>query len=263
MLSLYPSLARISFSDSMAFRLRTLIGILNLFIVMAVNVSIWRALYAGQASVDGIGFATTATNLIIGIGISSAFRLDEFAIARRIRSGDIAVDLLRPANFVLSQLATSLGQTAYRIVVEFIPALLVSALVFGLMPPASFAGALLFVLGLALGYLVFFLMNLALSFVSFWYFNIWSFVTIRNTLVTLLAGVYIPYWFMPGWLRTIVSFTPFDSIYSVPLQCWLGLVTGANFLPLAFRQLAWILGLGALDWLLWKAGRDKLAVQGG
>jgi ABC-2 type transport system permease protein len=212
---------------------------------------------------NGVSFMTMVTNLAVGIGLSGAYAIDEFYVAGKIRSGEIAVDFLRPIGFNASVFAHNLGRSAYRLLVEFPPALLVCLLVYGLLPPASLPCFLLFLASVLLGYLVLYFLNFILSMISFWYFNIWSFVTVKNALISILGGVFLPPWFMPDWLRAAVRWTPFDSIYAAPLNIYLGRSSLPEAAFLIGKQAFWILALWGIGVILWRTGRRRLAVQGG
>ena len=88
-------------------------------------------------------------------------------------------------------------------------------------------------------------------------------ITIKNVLVNILAGAYIPMWFMPDWLRNVIRWTPFDAIYFTPVQLYLGELAGIEIVFHFARQICWIIVLGAVGEYFWRSGLKKLVVQGG
>ena len=261
--SLYFEICKKNFQNNMVYRSNTFMGILNTFIVVVVNISVWKALYGNSQTVNGVNFMATVTNLILGIGISSAFFIDEFFVANKIRTGDISSDLLKPINFKFYILSVNLGNISYRLLIQFLPTLILSALIFGLLPPSSFLNLIFFIVSLVMGFLVLYYLSFCLSLISFWYFNIWSFVTFKNALITVFSGVYLPYWFMPKWVNNIVDFTPFKTIYATPINVYLGNVSLSQ-IPYYFgQQIIWIIVLWAISRLLWKIGNKRLTIQGG
>ena len=73
----------------------------------------------------------------------------------------------------------------------------------------------------------------------------------------------IPIWFMPTFLRKIVSYTPFESIYYTPIRIYLGELAGNEILYGMAMQVVWIAILYLIGNLFWKNGVRKLVVQGG
>ena len=68
---------------------------------------------------------------------------------------------------------------------------------------------------------------------------------------------------MPETLKTIVSYTPFQSIYFTPINIYLGELDGASIVNSMLVQIMWILILGAIAGIMWNKGTKKLVVQGG
>ena len=70
-------------------------------------------------------------------------------------------------------------------------------------------------------------------------------------------------WFMPDFLRDIISFTPFESIYFTPVRIYLGELSGMDILSGMAMQVMWIVVLAMIANVFWKKGCKKLVVQGG
>jgi ABC-2 type transport system permease protein len=73
----------------------------------------------------------------------------------------------------------------------------------------------------------------------------------------------IPLWFMPDWMKGVLMFTPFSSIYFTPVQIYLGELTIPQIAGKCLIQLIWILLIFLLGEILWRKGQRKLIVQGG
>jgi ABC-2 type transport system permease protein len=151
----------------------------------------------------------------------------------------------------------------YRLTVEFAPTLILSSFLFGILPPVSLAAFCMFVVSIFIGFMVLYGIGYILSLISFWYFNIWSFVTFKNALVAVLAGTFIPYWLMPEWLSRFASVTPFDSIFSIPIGLYLGKIPIEYAGGSLVKQAAWAMALWAAGRALWRLGYRRLTIQGG
>ena len=107
----------------MAYRLEFFMGIVNTFITIFVYLCIYKALYGNQTEVEGITFAMVATNFVISLGLSNAFEYNEMFLQDKIKSGNIANELLKPVNFMFRLLAENIGEGVFKIVFQFLPAL--------------------------------------------------------------------------------------------------------------------------------------------
>ena len=154
--------------------------------------------------------------------LDAVFFVDDYYLPSRIQSGSIATELLLPVSVHGRMLANNLGNALFQLIFHFVPAVAVSVLVIGIAAPAEPLALLLFLLSALLGYGVLWTISFVAQMFSFWLINIWSIVTIKNSLIKVLFGSMIPLWFMPDRVQGVIRFTPFSSIYFVPVQIYLG-----------------------------------------
>ena len=157
----------------------------------------------------------------------------------------------------------ALGNALFQLVFHFIPAVVISVLVIGIHAPASVAMFALFLLSAIFGYGVLWTISFALQMLAFWLINVWSIMTIKNVFINVLSGSMIPLWFMPDWMKGVLMFTPFSSIYFTPVQIYLGEIQGKELAAKLGVQGLWILVLWIIANAFWKRGVKKLVVQGG
>lgn len=251
------------FQNKMAYRLDFFMGIVNTFITILVYLCIYKALYGNQVEVDGITVAMVATNFVISLGLSNAFDYNEMFLQDKIKSGNIANELLKPVNFMFRLLAENIGDGIFKILFHFLPALVLTLFYAELVPPASILHLLLMCMSVAFGYLILWLIGFIVQTWSFWIFSVWGIMTIKNVIVRILSGTLLPIWFMPSFLRKVIAFTPFESIYFTPVQIYLGELHGVELGIKLLIQVVWILVLWIIANAFWKCGVKKLVVQGG
>lgn len=251
------------FQNKMTYRLDFFMGVVNTFITILVYLCIYKALYGNRTEVDGITFAMVATNFVISLGLSSAFEYNEMFLQDKIKSGNIANELLKPVNFMFRLLAENVGEGVFKIIFHFLPALLFTMLYTDLLMPASVGHLLLMFVSIALGYLILWLIGFIVQSWSFWIFSVWGIMTIKNVIIKILSGTLLPIWFMPSFLRKVIAFTPFESIYFTPIQIYLGEVQGMELAMKLGVQVLWIIVLWMIAQAFWKCGVKKLVVQGG
>ncbi|WP_067659333.1 ABC transporter permease [Nocardia harenae] len=185
-------------------------------------------------------------------------------LGERVRSGDIAVDFLRPVDLQLATVAGDLGRATCTLLPRGLPTLAVGALVYGGLalpddPVAYLLGLPSVLLGTAISSLTLFCAALA----GFWVVETRGIRTLHQVLGSFLAGLFVPVHLFPGWLGAIAAATPFPSVLQAPVDVLSGRVTGAAALGVVGVQVFWLLVTAALGQALLGAGRRKLEVQGG
>ncbi|HEX3029387.1 MAG TPA: ABC-2 family transporter protein [Clostridia bacterium] len=259
----YIELAKKSFQNNLAYRIEYFAGLINTLVMIFVNIAIWKAIYEDNDSFDGVQLKIVITYIVLGFLMQSIFAMDDYLIERKVTTGLISSDLLKPISFRLYIFSYNIGATVFRIVMQLTPALIISAFFFRLLPPFSVTMFIYFVLSGILGYLVLYSLNFLVWVSSFWFYWTFSIVTIKDALITILSGALVPLWFMPQWLYDFIKLTPFDSIYFTPITIYLGQVPPDEILFNILKQVFWIAILGLIGHLLWKSATKRLVVQGG
>lgn len=232
----------------MAYRFEYIMGILNTVLNFLVYWCIYKALYGGANEIDGITFSMVTTNFIISLGLTNAFSKNEMFL---------------PVNFKFRMLFEDLGDGFFKVVFNFLPAVIIAMLFTEMMPPAGIFGFVLCLVSAVLGYIVLWYISFIVQTLAFWLFNVWGLITIKNVIVNIFSGALLPLWFMPQPVLNIIKFTPFDSIFFTPVQLYLGQLQGYEILLNFGRQVLWIAILYFIGELLWNKGIKRLIVQGG
>lgn len=247
----------------MAYRVEYFAGLINTLILIFVNIAIWQAIYGEDGSYDGVQLQMVLTYIILGFLMQGIFSMDEYFISSKINNGLISSDLLKPISFRLMVFSYNFGLAVFKIIMNLIPAVIVSIIFFKLLPPFSLEMGICFFVSLALGYLVLYCLNFIVWLSAFWFYGTFSLVTIKDAIVVILSGALIPLWFMPQWLYDFIKLTPFDSIYYIPISIYLGQIPSNEIIYSIIKQIFWIFLLIGLGHVIWKFATKKLVVQGG
>lgn len=259
----YLEFAFKKFQNCLAYRLDFFMGIINTIITIVVYCCIYRALYGNADNIDGISFNMVATNFVISLGLSGAFAFDEMFLQNKLHDGSITNEFLKPVNFKLRMLSENIGGSIFKVLFNFLPALLFSIFFIDFCVPKNVFAIILMLISVALGYLVLWLISFIVQTWCFWLFSVWGIVTIKNVFVNILSGTMLPIWFMPPALKKIVYYTPFESIYFTPVRIYLGELAGKEIFYGMMVQIFWIAILYLIGDMFWKNGVRKLVVQGG
>jgi len=180
-----------------------------------------------------------------------------------VRSGDVAVYLLKPLHYPAYLLASHLGHFLFELVAITLPVALIIGLVFGLLPPASLFHGLAFLAYWPLSFMLLFALATLLGLAAFWLMTAQSIDWFFNAIMTLLSGGLVPLWFFPGWLAAFAGHLPFAWISYYPAAVYLGKLDPTQTLLYFALGLLWLAALLlALAWL-WSKARHRLILQGG
>lgn len=218
------------------------------------------AVFDHRDVVGGYDAADTITYVWLGQGlIATVFVWGWFDLALRIRTGDVATDLVRPVHPLRYGLAFDLGRALYHLVFRGIPPFVLGALVFELTAPDELWRWLAFVVSVVLAVTVSFGFRFLYNAVAFWTVDYRGPSVIAMIVMNLLSGFVVPLAFFPDWLEAIARATPFPSMVQTPIDVFVGRADATALLV----QLFWCFALLGLCHVVFAAGTRKLVVQGG
>ncbi|WP_433442792.1 ABC transporter permease [Nonomuraea sp. CA-141351] len=229
-------------------------GVLRAYILIAL----WQARpgLAGYDVTDAITFSFITQAFIGPMQLFGG----GLGIPERIRSGDIALDLVRPASLQLWSLAEDVGRAAYLFLVRGVPPMLLGAALFGITVPTGLGQWLAFLTGFAIGVLVSFGWRYLLALSVCWLVDDRGVAVLSLVLTTFLSGMMVPIHIFPGWLRDLAMALPWAAMVQLPTDLYLGKAPVLETLVFQALWAAVLLGLGALGT---RAIRHKVVIQGG
>ncbi len=260
----YLRLAQAPFQTMLAYRAATFIECLGILLRVYLMRVFWTAVYGGGGPVEGITLPMMITyatlSNIQGIVTSSWV---QWEVQRKVRDGNIVIDLIRPYGFLRSLAASNLGGALLWGAPQAGLVLAASLLFVDLQPPASLAAGLAYLASLSLAMVVNFCLLTLVGLVAFWTLELVGFNMIFEFVSLFLSGGLIPLWFLPLWAWRIAEWLPFQSLAHLPLSIYIGKIEGAAIWMALLKQAAWIVVLVVVVRLIWRAAERKLIVQGG
>ncbi len=264
-LQIYLEYLRISIQNMMAFRARYYIGVVTYVVHIAVYYFIYKSLFASRTG-DIQGFDLNAMLTYVSIGwVSKSFYLNyiDRDLATEVRTGHIAMDLIKPIDLQLMNYARGIGQSLFRVILFTPPVLLATVLLFKVQAPASGLHLGAFILSTGLSAAVYLGINFLIGLTAIYFLSIEQILYSKNLMIELFSGLLIPINWFPHWFQTLSSLLPFESIAYVPLSIYLGRIAKPD-LPAALAvQLFWAAILFLAGRLLWLACQRKMLIQGG
>ena len=234
-------------------------GFLRCYVLLAV------AAGAGGGRAAGYDAEQLASFVWVGQGLLTVVSLWGWTeLADRIRSGDVAADLLRPVHPVVGYLAPDLGRAAHAMIFRFLPPLAVGALFFDLYAPSRWFTVPLFALSVVLAVVASFGLRFLVNATAYWLHDARGPITLWVLSAGLLAGIAFPLRFLPDWLAIALWVgTPFPSLMQTPLDVLNERDQPQLQVALVGLQALWAAGLLGLAAFVQRRAEQRLVVQGG
>lgn len=266
-MSAYLAFTRSSFQTQLAYRNEVWANIFGKLVQVFARVAIWLAVYASVSAsvVEGVSLEQMVTYALLGGAVLGAMRHENVInqIGQSLKTGDLAVWLLKPISYPLYLFANELGSFLYRVISQVVPTIAVVALIYGMLPPASLFHGVMFVLFWTLAFLMLFLMSAFCGLIAFWLMTSFSLDWTLGAFINLFSGILVPFWFFPEPLATVARHLPFAWIVYYPNAVYLGrLDVGESWLYLGLGMGWAALFLGGVIWL-WHRASQRIIVQGG
>ena len=238
--------------------------ILSSLFIMLVNISIWQSLYADRDIVYGITLNGMVIYTILSTVFSSIFYTTTAGkMAEGIRSGSIAYDLNRPFPYLLRYFGEDIGEICSSFLLRGIPMLVIASFLFTIPLPINLSNFLLFIISLGLCYCILWLIDAIFGILNFWTLGFGNMSQVAIAIVRVLSGSFVPLWFFPDKLQTILYLTPFPYSYQSTISIYIGRFTWEESIKILLIQLLWIGILLIAMLALYKKANRKIVVQGG
>ncbi|WP_232290103.1 ABC-2 family transporter protein [Micromonospora sp. ATCC 39149] len=221
---------------------------------------------AGAAGVAaGYDRAQIATFVWAGQGMLAVILLWGWTdLADRIRTGDVASDLLRPVHPVTSYLATDLGRAGWACVSRLLPSVLVGPIFFDVHLPARWSTVPLFVVSATVAVVLCFGCRFLVNATAYWLQDVRGPQLLWTLGSGVLAGLYFPLPFLPdGLFMALQLATPFPSLLQIPLDVLVERDPPGVQAGLVGVQVGWAVAILALCRLVQRRAERRLVVQGG
>ncbi len=261
----YIRLLKAGFRQQSAYRLAAFGGLVaNLTFGFLKVAMLFATVRAGGGTVQGYDIGSMSAYIWISQGLLGSINLSgRIDLADRIRTGDVAVDFLRPLDVQLATIVTEVGRALFALIPRGLPSVAIGALTVGMTMPTTpgpyLLGAVSLVTGITISFATVYLVAIA----GFWLIETRGLQILYMVLSGFFAGLFVPISLFPTWLLIVAEATPFPSMMMYPIDILTGRVTGWASAGLFLVQLGWLAAMLLVGRLLTLAGRRKLEVQGG
>ncbi|MFN3705067.1 MAG: ABC transporter permease [Thermoflexales bacterium] len=263
MLRIYATLLRMGWAIVMEYRAQIVIWMTNSLLTI-VFMLVWLSISRdgpinGYESADFVAYFIVAWVVRNFTAVWASWELDY-----AIREGRLSPMLLRPLHPIHHEIAINWAEKGIRLFLV----LPLAALGLVIWPEAaarldwSLLNIALFLVSLALAWLILFMSDYLLGILAFWTTQATAFVQGFFGLRLLLSGTVMPLAMFPAALQQVLRYTPFPYMLHFNVDIAMGRVRGEELLIGLTLQLAWALTCTALVHLLWRAAIRSYSAVG-
>ncbi|MEU7056303.1 ABC-2 family transporter protein [Streptomyces sp. NPDC046197] len=261
---LYVAVAAGVFRRYATYRAATAAGVFTNTVFGLILVYTYLALWDVRPHLGGYDAAQAVTYVWLGQALLSTLAIGgggvEDELMERIRTGDIAIDLYRPADLQLWWLASDLGRALFQLLGRGVIPFGFGALCFPVALPADAVTWIAFLGAVLLAMLVGFGIRFLVALSAFWLLDGTGVVQMAWLAGFFCSGMLLPLNVFPGALGEIVRALPWSSLLQAPADVLLG---HADPLTTYAFQGAWAVALLAAGRLVQTVATRRVVVQGG
>lgn len=255
--------------SALAYRMRMVLWLLVEVLSVVIMYFIWRAVFmnSGQVSLEGYTLEDMLIYLLSQKFVFSITYNNPLGIVHDdVRSGRIAMSLIKPISYRTSLFFINLGESLVGSLVFALPYIVVIFIlkfVAGYALTFSFIQILFFFISILLAILITFLANMIYANIIFYTtaaFGVWQ---LNQVITRIFSGELIPLVFFPPWLLMVAKFLPFMHVQYVPIQIFMNRLTVPEMINALLTQGMWIGILLVISELIWRQSIKKVAVLGG
>ncbi|UUZ83007.1 ABC-2 family transporter protein [Paenibacillus sp. P26] len=223
MLSAYMDIVRIRFLMMLAYRVNYYSGI----VIYALNIGayyfLWKAIYGGKELLGGMT-VTQMTTYVAVSWMARAFYFNNLdrEIANEIKDGSVAIQFIRPYNYIIVKMMQGLGEGLFRFLLFSTPGMVVVSPLFPMQPPHDPHVWLIFLIMLFFSFLINSQINIITGLFAFFLENNEGLMRMKRVAVDLFSGLVVPMSFFPGWAEKLMNFLPFPAITYLPGSVFTG-----------------------------------------
>lgn len=262
----FTAITRSGFRRYSTYRQATLAGAFTNTVFGFLRCYIFLAVAAGAGGTAG-GYqpAQLVTFVWVGQGLLAVVLIWGWTdLAERIRSGDIASDLLRPVHPVVSYLAVDVGRAGYAMLTRFLPPVLTAPIFFDVYLPTRWFTGPLFVCSVLLAVVLCFGCRYLVNATAYWLHDARGPLILWTLGSGVLAGLYFPLRFLPDWIALPLWLaTPFPSLLQTPLDVVVERDPGGIQVGMVAVQLVWVTLILWACRVVQRRAERRMVVQGG
>lgn len=260
----YLAFGQAAFQRQLVYRSANWAGLSTNMFFMLLRAYAFSACFEHRSRIEGFTVQDITTYVTVTQAlIMVAPQWGALGLADSVRTGQVAIELLRPVNTFYMYVAQRLSISLYYIFARSLPLLGVSSALGLLHLPPSWRVIFPLAISITLASLIAISLIFLVETSSFWLESDRGFRILSVAAGALASGLTVPINFLGPWLKVYAQITPFTHTLNSPTQIWLGQLYGTELLVVLGTQLFWVITLFILcQWIL-RRGMQHVQVVGG
>ena len=213
----YAAVARVAMQNSTVYTRNLLFGSLFFCLILFMFLQLWEKVAGERGLVAGYSI----NRLLWYYTVAEIVTLTRSDILERlnndIRSGDVAIQLLRPYQYLTSLFADAFGQLVLRLAINTSVGCLTALVLVGPLEGFSLVHLPFMILSVLLGLFLCLSMEALIGVTAFWTEDNSAFWWISQKLAFML-GLFLPLEMLPSWLHSIAVFLPYPYMMYAPAR---------------------------------------------
>lgn len=265
----YLIFAKSGIQTTLAYRGQVSLWMLGEVINAVLLGLLWWAIFnfSPESAIGGFTFPQMLMYVALSAVVGEVTHTETMGdIIDDVKYGLIGMRLMKPINYRAQLGFTAFGTFVARLLIIGAPLALAGTLImvfgFGLTGIVWY-NVLLFIPACFLGHLLKDAWNFLFGQLAFRTHAMFGVHSLSAVLISFLSGAMVPISLFPLWAQTVLYYTPFPSMLSMPVRLFLGLL-GWKETAIAFAiSIAWIIVLNVMGALMYKTSVRKVVVFGG
>ncbi|KYH34246.1 ABC-2 family transporter protein [Clostridium tepidiprofundi DSM 19306] len=261
----YKRTFKLTWSMAMDYRLNFIFNFVCSFVPIIAMIFLWTAIFRDNTTVGGYTLNMMLTYLITARFLHQVIVPDFFwDVSEEIKNGSLSMYLIKPISYIKYWFFKALGNKSQNLVMTIIPILLI-ALIFrnNIVLNSSIEKIVYFIVACSIAYVLYFLIFMLFSLLSFWFLEISSFFYTLYMFIEFFSGSLIPINLLPATIKNILKYLPFQYLVYFPIKIYLAEITINEIYTGLFVQVIWIAVIAIGIKFLWKLGIKKFEAYGG
>ncbi|KAF0820482.1 MULTISPECIES: ABC transporter permease [unclassified Cytobacillus] len=260
----YIEMIRIRFLMMLAYRTNYYTGILIYSINIGAYYFLWSAIYGEKDAIEGMSVIQMSTYVAVA-WMARAFYFNNIdrEMAAEIKEGKVAVELIRPYNYLGMKTMQGLGEGIFRLFFFSVPGMVIVSFIFPLQFSADWTTWVFFAISIILSFFINTQINLLTGITTFFLYNNTGLIRAKRVVIDLFSGLLIPISFFPLWAQDVLKYLPFQGISYVPSMIFTSSFSDNEAIQAIMMQGIWVLILIIPIQILWIIAKKQLVIQGG
>jgi len=264
----YLTFFKIRFLTGLQYRAAAWAGVVTQFVWGGMTLLMFSAFYKNSQNVFPMTLSELSSYIWLqqGLLMLFAFWFFDNDILNSISDGNVAYELLRPADIYKMWFVKNMSVRISRVVLRCFPIFIVATFLpapYNISLPSSFINGIMFAVSLTLGFMVLVAISMLIYISAFYTLSSLGIRVLSMSLLEFLTGGIIPLPFFPKAWQTVLYLLPSAYIRDIPFRIYNGNISGQEMFLSMLNQAAWLLILLLLGEFLMKRALRKVVIQGG